>query len=168
MRITLLLLLLSISFSPAQEPSDTITDIGQAAPAFTATTLDGATYTLNDLRGHVVLLNFFATWCPPCLAELPELQKQIWQPNRDKNFQLLVLGREHTVKDLKNFQDMQGYDLPFAPDPNREVYGLFAKNYIPRNILIDQNGKIVYQSVGYEKQEFAELVELVNELVREE
>lgn len=165
MKITLAVLLVCFGFLFAQDPADTITEIGQTAPSFAATTLDGSTYTLQDLKGQVVLLNFFATWCPPCLAELPELEKQIWQPNKDKNFQLLVIGREHNAEEIRTFKDKQGYDLPFAPDPKRDTYSLFAKNYIPRNVLIDQDGIIVYQSVGYDKTEFAELVEMVNELV---
>lgn len=111
-----------------------------------------------DLKGKTVLINFFATWCPPCVKELPLLQKDVWETYKDDdNFVLLVVGREHSIEDLKLFAKKKELDLPFYPDPEREMFSKFAKQSIPRNYIINKEGKIVYSSVGYSHEEFEKL-----------
>lgn len=111
-----------------------------------------------DLKGKTVLINFFATWCPPCVKELPVLQKDVWEQYKDDdNFVLLVVGREHSIKDLNLFAKKKGLNLPFYPDPKREVFSKFAKQSIPRNYIINKEGKIIYNSVGYSHEEFEKL-----------
>jgi len=147
----------------AQTPEETmLVKVGQKAPNFTVQTLDGHILRLAELRGQVVLINFFATWCGPCMAEMPELEKQIWKKYKDHNFLVVAIGREHSEAELKKFVREKKFSFPVAPDPKREVYGRFASQFIPRIFLIDKEGKIIYQSSGYSPEEFARLVELVH------
>ena len=88
----------------AQEDESTLNKVGDKAPAFKATTIDGQLIDTKDLKGKVIWVNFFATWCPPCKKELPVLQDSVYLKYKDnKDFVLVVLGREHTVDELKEF-----------------------------------------------------------------
>ena len=134
---------------------------GDAVPVFS---LQGeeAVLSSEDLKGKVVMVNFFATWCPPCVKELPHLQKDVWEKYKDhKDFVLLVIGREHSAEELEKFRVSRKLDLPFYPDPERKVYGQFAANTIPRNYVIDKAGKVVYASTGFNTDDFEELKTLL-------
>lgn len=138
------------------------TEIGQQVPYFEIETKDGMRKTTETLQGKVVLINFFATWCPPCRQELPEVQKQIWDKHKDRqDFEIVVLAREEGWDKLNPFLEQFDYTFPFYPDLNRKVYSLFATDTIPRNVIIDRNGKIIYQSIGYEPEEFAQMANLI-------
>lgn len=131
--------------------------IGDNVPAFEIKSQD-AVITSEALKGKVVLVNFFATWCPPCVKELPHLQKDVWEKYKNNDdFVLLVVGREHTAEQLTKFAQTRKLNLPFYPDPDRDVYSLFAANTIPRNYIIDKSGKIIYASTGFSEKEFETL-----------
>jgi peroxiredoxin len=135
--------------------------VGDAAPDFEATTLEGETVRLSRLRGKVVLIHFFATWCGPCVAELPRIENEVWRRFREKGLVVLAVGREHTVAELVGFRKEHELTLPMAGDPRRETYERFAEQGVPRNYVIDARGKVVYQSVGYTDPRFNELVKSV-------
>lgn len=153
---------------PTPEES-TLTKEGQEAPAFEATTLDGKQFNLREQRGKVVLVNFFATWCGPCMQEMPRLETDIRQKYKDKNFMMISIGREHSPAELAEFLKKHAFTFAIAPDPKREIYKLYASQYIPRNYVINAEGKIAFQSVGYNPEEFAKMVALIDkELARPE
>lgn len=138
------------------------TAVGQQAPKFEVTSKDGSKLTSDSLQGKIVLLNFFATWCPPCRQELPKVQSEIWNKFGDReDFELLVLAREENWDKLNPFIAQFKYTFPFYPDLNRAVFGLFAEDTIPRNVVLDRSGKIIYQEIGYEPKEFDEMVRLI-------
>jgi peroxiredoxin len=141
-----------------QKDGATLVRVGQPVPAFEAGTLDGKTFRMQDLKGKTVLLNFFATWCPSCKAELPELQKQVWERFQARGLVLLAIGREHSEKELERFRKENGYTFDFAPDPKREIFKLFATQNIPRNVLVGKDGTVAYHGVGYEPEEFRSLI----------
>lgn len=155
---------LTISLTaPAQTDTTTLTKIGDKAPAFSCTTIDGQMFDLSKMKGKIVLINFFATWCGPCNSELPVLQKNIWEKYRNnKSFSLIILGREHNVKEVSDFVKTKGFTMPFAPDPERKIFNLYATQSIPRNVIVGKNGKILFQSIGYTPEEFKKLEELLD------
>lgn len=151
----------------AQTDTTTLTRIGDPAPVFSYTTIDGNTIYTASLKGKVFMINFFATWCPPCIQELPVLQKNIWEKYKDHpGFELIVLGREHSASDVSDFVKSKKFTMPFAPDPGREIYGLYATQYIPRNVIIDKDGRIIFQSRGYTPEDFAAIEKLLAEKLK--
>jgi peroxiredoxin len=150
------------------EQKSSLTQIGQMEPNFKVTTLDGKEIELVQQKGKVILLNFFATWCAPCMAEMPHLEKDIWQKNKThKDLLVIAIGREHSREELKKFNDKKGLTFALAPDPQRAIYSLFAEQFIPRNYLIDREGKIVYQSIGYNEKDFKLLQDQIDQLLNQ-
>lgn len=133
---------------------------GDAMPAFTLHSAVNGTVRSADLKGKVVLINIFATWCGPCQKELAEVQKTLWPKFKDnKDFRMLVIGREHTDEQLTEYNKRKGFTFPLYPDPKREVSSLFATKMIPRSYLIDKEGKVIEASTGYSEEMMAQLME---------
>ena len=136
---------------------------GEVVPDFSFATTQGNTYSMQELRGNVVLLNFFATWCPSCREEMPALQERVWEKYKENDFFLVSIGRDHSMKEVKKFREEKEYDFHFAPDTGKVIYNKFATKYIPRNVLINKKGKIVYQCTGFKQKEFQKLLDLLDE-----
>lgn len=150
-----------------EETSDvkesTLISAGQNVPQFSFETIEGKTYSISELEGNIVLLNFFATWCPSCMEEMPALQEKVWEQYQNhENFFMVSIGREHNMDEMVKFQEKEGYDFNFAPDTGRVIYSKFAEKYIPRNVLVGKDGKIVYQCTGYDEDDFEEMLSLLD------
>lgn len=167
-KIVLLLsvVLMSLNLS-AQNTEDTLVKNGDEVPAFTLNSEKYGTVNSKDLKGKVVLISIFATWCGPCQKELAEVQSTLWPKYKDnKDFVLLVVGREHTDAQLEKYNEKKGFTFPLYPDPKREVTSKFAKQYIPRAFLVDKEGKIIYNSVGFTEEEFQKLMTTIDEALQ--
>ena len=139
----------------------TLTKIGQSVPEFDVTTIDNTPFPVARLRGRVVVIGFFATWCGPCQKELPRLQ-EIWDEFRkDGDFRMLVIGREETDDRVKKFRQQRGFTFPMAADPTAAVFHKFASQCIPRTYLIARDGTIIYQWTGGYDAEVAKLKKLL-------
>lgn len=150
---------------PARETNEieatTLVKAGDMAPDFTVEMFDGSTVSLAELRGKVVLLNFWATWCPPCREELTHVQKEIIDRFAGQPFVFLPVSRGESRTDVAAFREKTGYEFPMGLDSTRTVYDRFASNYIPRNFLIDAKGRVVTATVGFDNLEFEELIQTI-------
>lgn len=149
--------IISAQTNVRKDSPTTFTKVSDQAPPFAVTTLDNKKISLADLKGKIVFLNFWATWCPPCRVEMPRIEREIWQKYQAEQFAMIAIAREETIEDIKPFVQENKYTFPFAPDPKREIYGLFASEGIPRSYVFDPEGKIVYQSSGFSNQGFEQL-----------
>jgi peroxiredoxin len=166
-QLLLFFCLFTFSLSLFAQDEFTLVKEGQKAPDFTYETAPGKTAKLSDLKGKVVWINFFATWCGPCRQELPHLQKEVYNKlKNNKNFELIILGREHSWEEINKFKTEQKYTMPFYPDIERKIFSLYAKQNIPRNFIIDKDGKVAVSSTGFTEKEFEEIVEKVNGLLK--
>ena len=136
--------------------------VGDALPKFELNSTVYGNIKPADLKGKVVLVSLFATWCGPCQKELAEVQSTLWSKYKDnKNFVMLVIGREHTDEDLQKYNERKKFTFPLYPDPKREVFSLFAEKSIPRAYLFGEDGKLIYSSVGYTEEEFQKLMKTI-------
>ena len=146
----------------AQEDNSDIVKVGDTMPSFTIVSDNGSKLQSASLRGKVILVNFIDTWFPACQKELAAVQQTLWPKYKNnKDFVLLVIGREHTEVELQKYNEKKGCTFPLYPDKNRAIYGAFAKNLIPRSYLVDKTGKVVYATKGYSDEEFAELMKRI-------
>ncbi len=159
----LLVLFSGAVFCQDDSESTTLKKVGAEMPAFTTVSLNGEAFSSAALKGKVTLINFWATWCPPCKAELPLLQKNIFDKIKDKNFSVLCISRGEKEEVVKKFIEQFKYTFPVYLDSETKTYNLFASKYIPRNFVIGKDGKIVYASVGFKEDEFKKLIRLIEE-----
>lgn len=150
---------------PTPEQATLVKD-GQKAPAFEVKMFDGSTIKLADLKGKVVLLNFWATWCPPCRAELARVEKDIIERFKGEPFVFIPVSRGEKRETVAAFREKMGYSFPMGLDTDGRVYAEYAETYIPRNFLIGKDGKVVKASVGYDEAEFAELIKLIEKEIK--
>ncbi len=166
--ILMMALACSVSAQTPDEIATTLVKLNETVPDFKFTDEGGKTVSITELRGKTVMITFFATWCGPCRSELPHIQSEIYNQYKDNSkFRLLIFGREHTAKEVAEFKAGQSFTMPFYADKDRSVYGLFAKQFIPRNFLIDTNGKIIFSSVGFAEKDFSALKELIAKKLNE-
>jgi peroxiredoxin len=124
---------------------------------FTLTDLQGKTWSLRELKGKVVLVNFWATWCPPCRKEMPDLNT-LYQRFKDQGFVILAISDEEADK-VKPFIAERNISYPILLDPGRKVNELFQVQGIPKSFVYDREGKLVAQSIDMRTQrQFLEML----------
>lgn len=135
----------------------TLIHTGDTAPDFTVEMLNGEKVTLSSLRGKVVLLSFWATWCPPCRQELAHLQKGVIDVFAGSDLVVLPISRGEKRATVEAFINKMNYKFDVGLDGNQSIYRKYATNYIPRSFVVDKSGKVVYVAVGYDEQIGAEI-----------
>lgn len=138
--------------------------VGHPVPEFSAIDQNGSKVDINTLRGRVVVVNIWATWCGPCRNELPRVEREVWKKHQG-DVVVVAVGREETSTTIAAFNRHAGLTFSLVPDPKRKITALFGRDAgIPRTYVISRNGTIVHQHMGYGPASFAEIV---NEIDRE-
>mgnify|MGYP001163261967 CR=1 FL=1 len=122
-------------------------DIGNKAPDFELQTLSGDEVKLSDFQGKRVMINFWATWCPPCRAEMPDMEKFY----QDKDIEVLAVNlteSENSLKDVEEFSNEFGLTFPILLDTELVAATLYAIKPIPTTYMVDSNGIIQYRAFG--------------------
>lgn len=119
--------------------------VGQVAPDFTARTPEGELVTLSHLRGSPVALNFWATWCDPCRAEMPELEEA---RIRYTDLVVLAVNAGETAEDVQAFMSELGLTFPALLDPRGEISDLYGAKFLPTTVWIDAGGVVRGKHIG--------------------
>jgi peroxiredoxin len=126
-------------------------------PEFTLKDLSGKSWSFADLRGKVVLVNFWATWCPPCRKEMPDLEA-LYERFGARGLVVLGISDEEAVK-VEPFIRERKISFPVLLDPGRKVNGMFVVEGIPKTFVYDRDGKLVTQSIDMRTQkQFLEML----------
>ncbi len=123
------------------------TDIGNLAPEFETTTDRGDTISLSGLRGQVVLLNFWATWCGPCRLEMPEFQKT-YESLADDGFTVVAVNNRETVEEVIGFREEYRLTFPLAMDEQGEIQDIYGVMMYPSTYVIGRDGRIIARHFG--------------------
>ena len=151
----------------AGEEDDGYTREGEKALDFTVTLLNGEEFTLSEMEGQVVVLNFWATWCSPCVAELPELE-QLAEEYADRGVYLLAINCGESQQKVQDFMDSRELNLNVALDETISALGQFPASGIPFTVYIDPEGVVAYIQPGaYKEDNYGHLAQALDEVLAE-
>ncbi|MCK4490607.1 MAG: TlpA family protein disulfide reductase [Anaerolineales bacterium] len=127
------------------ESIDTLTfppiEVNQPAPELTLFDLDGNEVSLTDFQGEVILVNNWATWCPPCREEMPEF-KAYYDKYKDQGFQVVAIEAGEPEAEVRNFVEGAGLDFVILLDPENKSLITFQQNSLPNSFVIDRKGNL--------------------------
>ena len=140
-----------------------------AASDFTLQNMDEEDKKFSDNRGKVVLLNFWATWCPPCIREMPSMERLQQEVDADL-FKVIAVNQMESIDDVFAFSGQLEVDPTFEIlfDSSSEVSRKYAVRGLPTTYLIDKKGNIRYRAVGGREFDHPEVIKLVKQLMAEE
>lgn len=121
---------------------------GNRALGFTLKALDGTEVSLEDYRGNVVLINFWATWCPPCRAEIPDIE-EAYRARQDDGFVVLGVSVEEARESVAPFVDAFGMTYPVLLDEGGQVLKMYRAPGLPISVILDQDGVIQVRHIGF-------------------
>lgn len=164
-RWSLILLLLFVQSALAQQAGEgltALTDLPEA-PDFQLTDMDGNIHHLSDYKGRVVIVNFWATWCPPCREEMPSMQRAWGQLQKEG---ILMLGINVGEDEDTIFQFSANYpvDFPLLLDLDSTVINQWPVMGLPTTFVVDTKGRIAYRAIGGREWDDPELLALVRAL----
>ena len=140
----------------------------EAAPDFTLKSLQGENLRLDEYKGQVVLINFWATWCGPCRQELPLLDR-LHQRYQDAGFAGLGINAEGVEKadEAQAMVSKAGVTFPVLVDEGQQVSELYALEAMPTSVVVDRDGVVRYVHLGYKPGDESKYLEVVKQLIRE-
>jgi cytochrome c-type biogenesis protein CcmF len=129
------------------EPQQARVREGQSAPGFTLDLLDDSTLSLSDLQGQVAVLNFWATWCPPCEDELPDFQS-VWEEYRQRDVVFVGLAIQEEAPEVEEMLSQFGVTYPVGLDPDQSIALDYGITGVPETFVVDPEGNVAYVHVG--------------------
>lgn len=137
--------------------------VGDSAMNFTLPDFSGQPINLQQYSGDIILLNFFATWCPPCQVEAPQLEDSIWQVYQNDGVTVLGVDFRESATTVSQFMQQNQLSYPVVLDISGSVFSAHGFTILPSNVLIGRNGKVVWVEEGFDIPRFIRLVDsLVN------
>lgn len=131
--------------APTEAPASDATAAAEPdpAPAFTLTSMEGETVSLSQFEGEWLILNFWATWCPPCVSEMPYLQSLA-----DRGFNIVGVNVGETAEQVEPFNAEYGIEFPILMNPDINMVLDYQARQLPRTVVIDPEGNIVLRISG--------------------
>jgi peroxiredoxin len=159
--LTFCLALLVISCGQAP-----VATVGQPAPDFDTIDLDGKIWTLSKLRGQVVFVNFWATWCPPCREEMPSMERLNAKMPADK-FEMLAIYNNDTPAKVKDFVTRLGLTMPILDDHKNVIGARYGLRGLPETFIIDKQGVIREKFIGPAEWDAPEHLEMLTKYINQ-
>ena len=148
--LSLMILSAATACTPAATAASASPTAGQPAPDFALKSMSGPNLRLSELRGHVVMINFWATWCGPCREEMPKLN-EIYRLYHNVGFDLLGVNIDDTSDRATDMARTLGVTFPVLFDESKSVARSYAVSTMPMTILVGRDGTVRYLHQGYER-----------------
>ena len=142
------------------------TDGAVPAPQFSLASRAGGEVSLADLKGQVVMINFWASWCGPCRQEFPALD-QIYAKYKPMGFTLVAINVESEKADAEKFLSATPASFPILFDPDNTVSGRYGVSAMPTTVLVDRQGRVRWQHRAYKPGDEAKYIEQIRAALRE-
>ena len=139
---------------------------GKATPPLARLDLEGKSVDLKAMRGRVVLVNFWATWCEPCRDEMPSLAR-LQEKLKGQPFEVLAVNFGESGPKVSDFVRKQGWTVPILLDPDKQAAGAWGAKGLPMTFLVDANGKVRYSVFGERDWSEGESLRAVEKLLAE-
>ena len=151
----------------AHQPGEGLTPITgkPSAPDFHLNDADGNTHRLSDYRERVVIVNFWATWCPPCRAEMPSMQRA-WEQLQAEGIMMLAINVGEDEDTIFQFTASYPVDFPLLMDLDSKVTGAWPVRGLPTTFVVDTQGRLVYRAIGGREWDDPDLLKAVRALAR--
>lgn len=166
MKKLLLLFPMFLFAAIAYGQNDSKLKIGDTAPDFSVKMLDGSVVNSADLKGKVIVLNFWATWCPSCRTELSRVDSEITNRFKGDDFVFIAISRGEARETVENFRRMTNHKFSIGLDTDSSIFNKFAEKMIPRVYIIGRDGKIAAAHTGYSNAQFQELVSDIDKTLK--
>jgi peroxiredoxin len=156
------------SLPAAADPGTSLDPIPDkpAAPGFELEGRDGKTYRLAAMKGQPVIVNFWATWCPPCRAEMPAMQRA-WELVKDDGVMIVAVNVGESAEEIAAFLEQEPVEFPIPMDTNMAVSQRWPMQGLPTTFVVDPEGHLVYRAQGERAWDDPALLDLVRGLRRQ-
>jgi peroxiredoxin len=141
--------------------------IGEPAPDFTIKDESGKEVKLSDFRGSLVFLNIWATWCVPCVDEMPEMEL-MKNAFKDRKFQMMAVSLDTEWDAVKKFYDEHSLTIPVYLDPGRNVYAAYKATGVPETFVIDRNGILIQRYIGQKRWSTPQMMGAFDAMIKEQ
>ena len=170
--LSILFVLSSLSYSSENKREDVYSKAGiqpikgnAKVPNLNLTDFKGKKWDLKDLKGKVIFLNFWATWCGPCKEEMPSME-ELYQQFKSKDFIFLTISVDYEKKEIvKEFIEKHRYTFPVLLDPECATLDIFQVKGIPTTFLIDKKGIMIGKATGPRNWKKPEVISILNSLL---
>ena len=151
----MLLLWMALQSNNSQSIAQSVPQVpeqGKPAPDFSSPALSGGEIALADYTGKVVIVNFWATWCPPCKAEMPGIN-DFYETHQEEGLVVLAVNAEESESEVRPFIEASGFTFPVLLDPAGSIVNQYQIHNFPTTIIIDRNGVVRHIQVGMISEE---------------
>lgn len=160
-----LLVILNQPLTFAANQTLPVVDPPFVATDFTLTGEDGHRYRLSEMRGKVVVMNFWATWCPPCREEMPSMER-LWQKVKEKNIVVLGINVGEDADTIFEFNGQYPVSFPLPMDRDGKVIASYPVRGLPTTYIIDPQGRAVRRAVGSREWDDPDIIRQLESLLK--
>ncbi len=163
-KLFILMFCLLLFLAACGQEQKKVATVGQPAPDFTLIDLQGKTWTLSELKGQVVFINFWATWCPPCREEMPSMQKLYTMLPKD-NFKMLAILNNDSPALANLFALKLKVTIPILNDQVNKIGPIYGLTGLPETFVIDKHGVLREKFIGPAKWDSPEYVQMLTKYI---